>query len=149
VAAPAVPDPAESREWQIPRLLSFEGRLVEQEYRHPELPTRFWARCTDVLADDQLLHDAVLAYVSDFSSGVAPFNTDTHATRASLDHALWFHRPASADDWLLIDLIPQNVAQGRGWYRGSLYRRDGVLVASLAQETLVRPGVTPYFQHGV
>ena len=59
-------------------------------------------------------------------------------TGASLDHAVWFHRRARLDDWVLIDLVPHTVAGGRGWYTGAFYGMDGVRLASIAQETLFR-----------
>ena len=58
---------------------------------------------------------------------------------ASLDHAMWFHRPFRADEWLLYDMESPSASGARGFARGSIYRRDGTLVVSVAQEGLVRP----------
>jgi acyl-CoA thioesterase-2 len=58
---------------------------------------------------------------------------------ASLDHAMWFHHPFRADEWLLYAQDSPSASGGRGFNRGALYRRDGVLVASVAQEGLIRP----------
>lgn len=132
----------------IPRLLSFEGRLADEHYVHRELKTRFWARCDNDLGDDPILHACAIAYLSDNSSGVAPLNTSTHMGGASIDHSLWFHRFAKADQWLLLDLVPREVADGRGWYTGSVFTEDGRLAASMAQETLFREGTGLYHPHG-
>jgi acyl-CoA thioesterase-2 len=59
-------------------------------------------------------------------------------TMASIDHALWFHRPFRADEWLLYDIDSPSASGARGFSRGSVYRRDGRLVASVAQEGLIR-----------
>lgn len=142
---PLVSSPEIAEPWLIPRLLSHDGRLAEQEYPHHELMTRFWARCTADLGGDRLLNACALAYVSDISSGVAHFDTDTHASHSSLDHALWFHRPVSAGQWLLLDLIPEVVSRGRGWYTGTIFDTAGNLVASFAQETLFVERPSSYF----
>ncbi|QGG41616.1 acyl-CoA thioesterase [Aeromicrobium yanjiei] len=135
---PDVSAPDENRVYTIPRLFSFEGRKAEQALPGLEYPIRFWARCTAPLGTDPLLNACALTYLSDISSGTAAFNTPTHATSSSLDHAMWFHRPIIANDWLLVDLVPHTLAAGRGWYTGSIFHSDGSLVASLTQEALFR-----------
>jgi acyl-CoA thioesterase-2 len=84
----------------------------------------------------------VLAFISDMgvvSSARAPGGPPlTQLTGASLDHAMWFHRPARADEWLLFDVEPVSNAGARGLARGSLHTVDGVLVASIVQEALLR-----------
>lgn len=137
-AMPDLPDPAEAAVRMIPRLFSFEGRAAPQPFPDVEWPTRFWGRCTADLHDDPLLHACAVTYLSDISSGLSPFNTSTHSSSSSLDHAVWFHRSIDAEDWLLLDLVPQTASAGRGWYTGSIYNRHGILVASIAQETLFR-----------
>ena len=57
---------------------------------------------------------------------------------SSLDHAVWFHRPARLDEWVLLDIVPHTTAGGRGWYTGTVSSPDGVLRASLTQESLFR-----------
>ncbi|MCW2717866.1 acyl-CoA thioesterase II [Pseudonocardia sp.] len=126
--------------YAIPRLVSMEGRLPEQPFPDADWPTRFWSRCTAPLPDDQLWHAAVLTYLSDISTGLAPFDDDEHHSGASLDHAVWFHRPVRMDDWVVMDLAPGTVAGGRGWYTGTLHDQHGTPVASLAQENLFRRG---------
>ncbi|MFE2985784.1 acyl-CoA thioesterase [Streptomyces sp. NPDC059262] len=137
-ALPEVPAPDDCPVSRMPRLFSFESRQVEQPYGDTEWPTRFWARCTAPLGTDPLLNACALTYVSDISSGLAPFNSPTDHSGSSLDHAVWFHRDALLTDWVLIDMVPRSIAGGRGWYHGALFDRDGALVASLTQEALFR-----------
>jgi len=105
---------------------------------------RVWFRIAEPLPDDDRLHRCLLAYMSDF-------NLLTAATRphhgkfaigemvmASIDHGLWFHRAFRADEWLLYDVESPSASGGRGFARGSIYSRDGRLVASAAQEGLMR-----------
>lgn len=130
------PDPLEHG--PIPRLASIQGAIPTQTRDGLEIPTRFWARCTEALPDDPLIHAAVLTYVSDTSSGLAPLHGDGWWSSSSLDHTIWFHRHIRLDDWVLVDLSPHTVGGGRGLYSGTVYSRGGVLGASLAQETLFR-----------
>jgi acyl-CoA thioesterase-2 len=103
-----------------------------------------WVRATGPLPDDPAIHRCVLAYASDFTlldtalfpHGRGVFDPDLQA--ASLDHALWFHRPFRADEWLLYAEDTPSASGGRGFTRGSLFSRDGTLVASVAQEGLIR-----------
>ena len=103
-----------------------------------------WVRATGPLPDRQDIHDCVLAYASDmtildtalFAHGRSVFSPDLQV--ASLDHAMWFHRPFRADDWLLYAQDSPNASGARGFSRGSLYTRNGTLVASVTQEGLVR-----------
>jgi acyl-CoA thioesterase-2 len=101
-------------------------------------------RTTGTLPDDIALHQCVLAYASDMTlldACLAPhgrtlFEKDFMA--ASLDHALWLHRPFRADEWLLYAQDSPNLHGSRGFSRGLIFTRDGTLVASVAQEGLVR-----------
>ena len=103
-----------------------------------------WLRARSRLPDDPRIHAAVLAYASDYTlldtavvaHGKLLFDTDIQM--ASLDHALWFHRPFRADEWLLYAQDSPSAGGSRGLCRGSLYRQDGTLVASTAQEGLTR-----------
>lgn len=111
---------------------------------HPQHP--FWIRLrpTGPLGPDE--HTAMAVYLSDIAlmgvprSPVAP--TDL-LSAASLDHTVWFHRPVRVDDWLLYSAEPVINQGARGLARGSLFTRDGQLVASIAQEALLRPGSGP------
>jgi acyl-CoA thioesterase-2 len=103
-----------------------------------------WIRTTGRLTDDPTIHRCVLAYASDLTlldtalvpHGRTLFEKDFMA--ASLDHALWFHRPFRADDWLLYAQDSPNLHGARGFARGLIFTRDGTLVASVTQEGLVR-----------
>ena len=107
-------------------------------------------RATGKLPDAFPLHQCVLAYASDFTlldtaliaHGKLLFDRDIQL--ASLDHALWFHRPFRADQWLLYAQDSPSAYGARGLCRGSVYTRDGVLVASVAQEGLMRQRTTSY-----
>ena len=103
-----------------------------------------WVRMTGEVPDDRHLQAAILAYLSDmtlldtstFPHGRSGF--DPQIQMASLDHAMWFHRRHALDDWLLYTADSPNAIGSRGFARGLLYARDGTLVASTAQEGLVR-----------
>jgi len=103
-----------------------------------------WIRATGKLPDDPAIHQCVLAYASDMSlldTALVPHGRSLFEKEfmgASLDHALWLHRPFRADDWLLYAQETPNMIGSRGFARGLIYRRDGALVASVAQEGLVR-----------
>jgi len=104
-----------------------------------------WIRIGGPLPDDPAIHTAALAYLSDMTlldtalvaHGYAIF--DGRHQVASLDHALWLHRPCRADDWLLYAQDSPSAGGARALTRGALFRRDGALVASVAQEGLIRP----------
>jgi acyl-CoA thioesterase-2 len=103
-----------------------------------------WIRATGDLGDDLALHQCVLAYASDFTLldtaliAHGRFVFDPTLMLASLDHAVWFHEPFRADDWLLYAQDSPSSGAGRAFCRGMLFTRDGRLVASTAQEGLVR-----------
>lgn len=122
-----------------PIYLSVEGEHVAHQ--------AIWMRCVDTLPDSPAIHQAALAYASDYPilepiyrrHGV-PWRTPG-LKAASLDHAMWFHRPARADEWLMYTQQSPSAQGGRGLGFGHIYTRDGVLVASVAQEGTIRvPG---------
>lgn len=109
-----------------------------------ETRQRLWVRADGELADDPLLHAAVIAYASDMSiidSVLKPhevrWRQDTTMV-VSLDHCMWFHRPFRADRWLLLDQDSPNAYGARGLARGLIFDEEGRLVVSLVQEGLVR-----------
>lgn len=113
--------------------------------REPLEPVQnMWMRAKAPLPDDPAIHRYVLAYASDmmildtalFTHGRSVFDREVQA--ASLDHALWLHRPFRVDEWLLFSTESPSATSGRGFSRGSLFSRDGRLVASVAQEGLIR-----------
>lgn len=134
---PDTAPPEASPPYELPRLFSTDVRLPPQPYPDLLWPVRFWSRPTEELGGDPVLHAAVLTYVSDISTGLSPLRDDVLGS-SSLDHAMWFHRPAPSLGWVLSDLQPHTVSGGRGWYTGSLFHEDGTLLASLAQEALFR-----------
>jgi acyl-CoA thioesterase-2 len=104
---------------------------------------QLWMRADGVLPDDPLVHVCVLAYASDVTllfSVAAPHGQVLRqgVIAASLDHAMWFHRPFRADDWLLCDYTSPSASGGRGLATGRFFSRDGRLVASVVQEGVVR-----------
>jgi acyl-CoA thioesterase-2 len=107
-------------------------------------PVRSWLRVRSELPGDPNLHRCVLAYASDMGAlepslrAIGAGFGDSALQVASLDHALWFHRPFRFDEWLLFQFEPISVAGGRGLSRGSVWSRDGRLVASIAQEGVMR-----------
>lgn len=103
-----------------------------------------WFRTVAPLPDDPMLHRAVLAYASDMlllGTSMMPHSVrlgDPRMQTASLDHALWLHEPFRFDDWLLYTTDSPWAGNGRGFNRGRIFTRDGRLVASVAQEGLIR-----------
>lgn len=103
-----------------------------------------WFRAEGTMPDDLILHQAVLAYASDYGllgTALLPHGLSfmmRGVQAASLDHAVWFHRPFRVDDWLLYEMDAPAAAGARGFARGSLFARDGTLVASTVQEGLLR-----------
>jgi acyl-CoA thioesterase-2 len=124
----------------------FEFRSVEPWYdERPRAAERhLWFRLSDPLPDDQTLNRCLLAYLSDFHlletsnlpHGVSYRKGDV--TMASIDHAMWFHRPVPMDDWLLYALHSPSASGSRGMAFGSIFDRQGRLVASAAQEVFMR-----------
>ncbi|GAB5347906.1 acyl-CoA thioesterase [Alteriqipengyuania sp. 357] len=110
--------------------------------REPQSQT--WFRTVGALPDDPALHRAIIAYASDYTLlGTAAIAHGLSWMRnelvgASLDHAVWFHAPARADEWLLYDTDSPWSGNGRGYNRGRIFTRDGTLIASVAQEGMMR-----------
>jgi acyl-CoA thioesterase-2 len=104
---------------------------------------RAWMRLVRPIGDDQALHQCLLTYFSDLGAVFAawaplPEQPMSRLMGASLDHALWFHRPIRADDWFLFDAHAVSNAGSRGLMRGTLHSVDGTLGVSIAQEALLR-----------
>lgn len=105
---------------------------------------RLWFRADGELPANQLIHNAAFTYISDFSLlGVTllPHGTFIGAPNvlpASLDHVIWFHRPVAADQWLLYDQTSPSASNGRGLSTARVFAEDGTLVATVAQEGLIR-----------
>jgi len=103
-----------------------------------------WVRIATRLPDDPLIHRCALAYASDLTllaASLLPHSVvigDPSLQTASIDHAMWFHRPFRADEWLLYDQTSPSASGARGFSTGRLFALDGALVASVAQEGLIR-----------
>ncbi|MBK7951337.1 MAG: acyl-CoA thioesterase II [Deltaproteobacteria bacterium] len=135
-------------------LVAWVDRERPIESRHVELMDYFggrqepqasiWIRARGTLPDDPLLHRCVVAYASDMTlldTAARPHPIQLlsdESENASLDHAMWFHRPFRADEWLLYAQESPNLSGARGLTTGHFYRRDGTLVASVVQEGLFR-----------
>jgi acyl-CoA thioesterase-2 len=161
---PAVPPPEgladlASLYRDLPQLSVGARRLLEKERPfefRPAQPPNFlspdkrpaaraiWFRALGPLPDDEALHRCLLAYVSDFNlldTALMPHGLtfgQQNLVMASIDHAMWFHRSARLTDWLLYSLDSPSASGARGFTRGSIFSRDGRLVASTAQEGLMR-----------
>ncbi len=126
----------------------FEFRHVEQpdllEPRKRPARQHIWFRAIGDLPHEQGLHRVLLAYVSDYNligTATLPHGISFlqgNVQMASLDHAMWFHRPVRVDQWLLYSLDSPSASGARGLARGQIFTEDGVLVASTAQEGLIR-----------
>jgi acyl-CoA thioesterase-2 len=129
--------PIDTRSSELPRWLN-----PMPSAREPE--QLVWFRANGTLPDDALLHSCIVAYASDLTlldtAVMAHANSwdDDRFMIASLDHAMWFHRDFRMDDWLLYVLDSPSAGGARGLCRGSLFTRDGRLVASTAQEGMLR-----------
>lgn len=141
---------AVGKEIRMGALIPFEMRSIDRmdiENPKPKDPvTGYWLRLKDKTQDAQALHSRLLAYVSDFaflSSTLRPHamypRSPALKTVASVDHAMWFHNNNfRVDDWIYYKTEGYWAGEGRGLARGALYSRDGVLLASTAQECLLR-----------
>jgi acyl-CoA thioesterase-2 len=131
-----------------------EGRAIEQRHVEGNLyltpgPERVarqhvWLRAIGALPDDPLVHSAVLAYASDYSLLEPVIRrhgmvwTDRRLRPASLDHSMWFHRPGRADEWVLYASESPSAQGGRGLGLGKMFAADGTLIATVAQEGMIR-----------
>jgi acyl-CoA thioesterase II len=142
---PLMPDPVRRYyererpiEWRPVELDRYLGKRIADGRFH------VWIRATGRLPDEPAIHQCVLAYASDMlllDSALIPHGRtvfEKTLMAASLDHALWFHRPFRADEWLLYAHDSPNLSGSRGLSRGLIFARDGTLVASVAQEGLLR-----------
>ena len=151
---PHVPEPEETPEpehldagWRRRRLIELrhvEGDLYRESVEAAAASQNVWMCTRGQLPDDPLLHAAVLTFASDYTllEGVLRRHgmgwLDPRLRVASLDHPMWFHREARLDDWLLYAEDSPSAQGGRGLGIGRMYSRDGLLVASVAQEGMVR-----------
>jgi len=134
------------RYWERKRAIEIRPVSIESYFSRsqPSQRQNIWVRLTGPVPDDRLYHNAVLAYLSDMTLLDVALNAhgtsvlDQGIQVASLDHAMWFHRPFKLDDWLLYSQESPSASGARGFTRGSLFTRSDVLIASVAQEGLIR-----------
>lgn len=146
VAAPIADVPSAEGARPLRWAIGLEARFAEQSTKPPR--SRVWCRFADPIGDDPGEHEAALAYLSDANPMDAirsahpkyPEQGDPSDVfmGASLDHAVWFHRPVRADDWLLFDMRSHQLIGTRGLATGDVFTREGKLVATVAQQGLVR-----------
>jgi acyl-CoA thioesterase-2 len=156
-----VPDPETLPDWHE-RLAPYKERLGELYEQDRAIDLRYisaepmsrrgsvsdnqqvWLRADGRLPDDPVLHACLVTYASDMTlldTTVLPFGLDWDSPgirMASLDHAMWFHRPFRADDWLLYDQLSISTTSARGLAGGSIFTRDGHLAVSVVQEGVIR-----------
>jgi len=121
-----------------------EGAIYIRPGRQLASRQSVWLKAIGQMPDDPLINAAVLAYCSDYSllepvlRGHGLAWSDRRLRVASLDHAMWFHRPGRADDWILYTQSSPSASSGRGLASGRMFNADGVLLASVAQEGMIR-----------
>ena len=141
-------------EEKVPLHRNFQSEFFDVHYvpddkvSTPET-LQYWMKAKESLPDDTQCHHSILAYISDMGllqATLGPHELDEpdlqkrheQVLMASLDHAMWFHRPFRIDDWLFYECRVQSTGNGRGLAFGRIYDRDGTLVASTSQEGLIR-----------
>lgn len=165
IAMPKVPPPEGLRDTEsyfrdiVERVPTRARRFIEKrrpfEFRPVEPPNylqpaklvphkNIWFRAVDALPDQESLHRCLLAYVTDFNlldTAMMPHAVNplvANLNLASIDHAMWFHRNVRVDEWLLYSTDSPSASGARGFARGSVFTQGGILVASTAQEGLLR-----------
>lgn len=153
-----IPDPEELEPYVWPGFpVDDQGRMIrpiELRYvsgspaergqsREPRL--QVWLRATGMLPDDPVLHTCMFTYASDMTvldtatKALPVQGNEIDIQAASLDHAMWFHRPLRMDDWIFLDQVSNSASNARGLAWGTAWNRTGELVASVVQEGLIRP----------
>ncbi|MFC7496247.1 MULTISPECIES: acyl-CoA thioesterase [unclassified Nocardioides] len=133
-------------QWNVAdiRLIGSSASGLEPDDRHPARQ-RVWLRVSSKLPDEPFFHQAAFTYLSDMTlvgAAMAPHGVSFgrgDVFVASLDHAVWFHRPFRADEWWLYDQVSPSASSGRGLVIARVFGQDGSLVASVAQEAVLRP----------
>ena len=129
-----------------PKIFEFRpvGKAIYLQNRNAPPLSHIWFKTKEKIKADIALQHQLLAFASDYSlllSATLPHRKNLDHERmyyASLDHALWFHRDFKIDDWLLYSIESPSASNARGFARGSIFNRDGSLIASVTQEGLMR-----------
>jgi acyl-CoA thioesterase-2 len=139
---PSVPPPDGLPDYPLDpdRLFDLEARLPEDPRPWYRWPARLWVRVREPLSDNANELACAMVFLSDLCTGLsrAPHVQDV-GLLPSIDHAVWLHRLAHPNDWMLLDLDPVTTAAGRGVYSGRVFTADGTLLATLVQESLFDP----------
>lgn len=136
--------PSLAREWAAVdvRYLGDSRRGLPASEEHPA-QARAWMRIAERLPEESVIHKAAFTWASDIGLLAASLTAhdvrQTQIQMASLDHTIWFHRPFRADDWWLYDVFSPSAQGARGLSIGRVFAQDGQLVATVAQEGLIRP----------
>ena len=140
--------PPEAKKWlsRMPpiEMRSQDARTYWLDGKPKEPVSQNWFRCRTPIGDDAHMHQVILAYASDMnllSTAMRPYAVHWQTPgfqSASLDHAMWFHRPTDFNQWHLYVHDSPSASDGRGLIRGQIFAEDGTLVASVAQEGLMR-----------
>ncbi len=133
-------------QWNVAdiRFVGSSAHGLDDDPRHPGRQ-RVWLRVSSPLPDDQFWHRAAFTYLSDMTligAAMSPHGISFgkgDAFVASLDHSVWFHRPFRADEWWLYDQVSPSASAGRALVIARVFSQDGQLVASVAQEAVLRP----------
>lgn len=140
----AIPEKLTVHELNASRTFDLEAKLPPDGRQWCRWPTRMWLRIREPLDDDPNIRACGVVFLSDLCTGLSLVpDIERVGLLPSIDHAVWLHRGADPNDWLLIDLEPVATAGGRGMYSGQIYDQRGVVVASLAQESLFDLGRAP------
>ena len=153
-----IPDPEDLEPFVWPGFpVDDQGRMIRPielryvtgspaERRHVREPRlQVWLRATGTLPDNPVLHTCLLTYASDMTvldtatKALPVQGSEIDIQAASLDHAMWFHRPLRMDDWIFLDQVSNSASNARGLAWGTAWTRSGALVASVVQEGLMRP----------
>jgi acyl-CoA thioesterase-2 len=139
--------PEEAKRWlRGPRPIEMRAADARTYFMSGPKPpvAQNWFRCRTPIGDDAHMHQVILAYASDMnllSTAMRPHGVHWQTPgfqSASLDHAMWFHKPTDFNQWHLYAHDSPSASDGRGLIRGAIYAEDGTLVASVAQEGLIR-----------
>ena len=145
---PAVPQPDEVESPESPfgsfsSMSPFEMKPIAARNPMGFAMHPYWMRTKGRLPDDDALHACAIAFMSDMGilSAARPPGSTAGFGGASLDHAVWFHVPARADEWLLFDAAPMRAAGARGMAHGTMHTTKGALAVTIVQEGLLRPSM--------